>query len=104
METLKTRIRTNIIYGAIALLPVAVFAYIAFQLFGYVKKGFQVLNPYLGSSPYFETDTLASFRLLGFENQECCADIRHAAQSVIERFEVSRSPGPSRIINCTLHG
>ena len=55
METLKTRIRTNIIYGAIALLPVAVFAYIAFELFGYVKKGVEALNPYLGSSSYFGT-------------------------------------------------
>ena len=55
METLKTRIRTNIIYGAIALLPLAIFVYIAVQLFGYLKKGFESLDPYLGSSPYLGT-------------------------------------------------
>ncbi len=55
METLKTRIRTNIVYGAIALLPVAVFTYIAVQLFGYIKETTKALAPYLGSSPYFGT-------------------------------------------------
>jgi len=55
METLKTRIRTNIIYGAIALLPVAVFAYVAVLLFGYVKEATEALAPYLSSNPYFGT-------------------------------------------------
>ena len=58
METLTSRIRTNIIYGAIALLPVAVFAHIALQLFGHIKKGVEALNPYLGSSPYFGTGVI----------------------------------------------
>ena len=53
MAALKDRILSDIIYGAIAILPLAVLAYIAFQIFGYVRKGLEVLNPYLGSSPYF---------------------------------------------------
>jgi uncharacterized membrane protein len=50
MEALKTRIRTNIIYGAIALLPIAIFVYIAVVLFGYVKKASDALAPYLATS------------------------------------------------------
>jgi uncharacterized membrane protein len=53
MATLKDRILTDMIYGAIAILPLAVLAYIAFQIFDYVRKVLEVLRPYLGSSPYF---------------------------------------------------
>lgn len=55
MEKLKDRVLTNIIYGAIAILPLAVLAYLAVQIFGYVKKGLEALHPYIGSSPYFGT-------------------------------------------------
>jgi uncharacterized membrane protein len=55
METLKTRIRNKIIYGAIALLPVAFFLYVAAQLFGYVKKASEALAPYLSTNAYFGT-------------------------------------------------
>ena len=59
MDTLKDRLLTNIIYGAIAILPLAVFAYIAVQIFGYVRKGLEVLNPYFGSIPYFGTGIIS---------------------------------------------
>ncbi len=49
MEPLKTRIRTNIIYGAIALLPVAALIYILVQLFGFLKTLSEPLISYLGT-------------------------------------------------------
>ncbi len=58
METLRGRIQTNIIYGAIALLPFAILAYIAVQLSEYVSKGIDALNPYIGSNPYFGTGAI----------------------------------------------
>jgi len=53
-----SRIRTNIIYGAIALMPVAVLVYILVKLFGFLKKLSEPLAPYLGTNPYFGTGLL----------------------------------------------
>jgi uncharacterized membrane protein len=53
-----SRIRTNIIYGAIALMPVAVLVYILVKLFGLLKKVSEPLAPYLGTNPYFGTGLL----------------------------------------------
>ncbi len=68
MKGLASRIRTNIIYGAIALMPVAVLVYILIKLFGFLKKLSEPLAPYLGTNPYFGTGLLivaTVFALLG---------------------------------------
>jgi hypothetical protein len=48
MKRLASGIRTNIIYGAIALLPVAVLVYVLVKLFGFLKK---LSAPLLPSGP-----------------------------------------------------
>ena len=50
MSGLASQFRTNIIYGAIALLPVAVLVYILVKLFGFLKKLAEPLSPYLRES------------------------------------------------------
>ena len=68
MKGLASQIRTNIIYGAIALLPVVVLGYVFIKLFGSLKKLFESLSPYLGTIPYFGTGLLFAatvFTLLG---------------------------------------
>ncbi len=54
MNGLASRIRTNIIYGAIALLPLAVLVYILVKLFGFLKKLSEPLSPYLSTNPYLD--------------------------------------------------
>ena len=51
MDQLLPRIRNNIIYGAIALLPTAAQVYIHVYLFGFLKTLAQPLFPYLGTNP-----------------------------------------------------
>jgi uncharacterized membrane protein len=58
MKGLASRIRTNIIYGAIALMPVAILVYIFIKLFRFLKKLSEPLAPYLGTNPYFGTGLL----------------------------------------------
>jgi len=68
MKGLASRIRTDIIYGAIALMPVAILVYILVKLFGFLKKILEPLAPYLGTNPYFGTGLLFAatvFTLLG---------------------------------------
>ncbi len=55
MNALASRIRTNIIYGAIALLPVAALIFILAKLFDFLKKLSEPLAPYLGSNTYLAT-------------------------------------------------
>lgn len=55
MNAMASRIRTNIIYGAIALLPVAALIFILAKLFGFLKKLSEPLAPYLGSNTYLST-------------------------------------------------
>ena len=55
MKELASGIRTNIIYGAIALLPIAVSVYFLAKLFGFLKKLVEPLLPYLGANPYLNT-------------------------------------------------
>lgn len=55
MNSLASRIRTNIIYGAVALLPLAVLVYVLAQLFGFLKALSEPLAPYLGTYPYLGT-------------------------------------------------
>lgn len=55
MEELRSRFRTNIIYGAIALLPVAALVYILIKLFGFLETLAEPLLPYLGTHPLIKT-------------------------------------------------
>jgi len=68
MSGLASRFRTNIIYGAIALLPVAVLVYILVKLFGFLKKLSEPLSPYLSTNPYLDIVLLLAvtiFALMG---------------------------------------
>jgi len=50
-----SRLRTNIIYGAIALLPIAAMIYVVAQMFGILNTLAGPLTPYLGENPLFKT-------------------------------------------------
>ena len=63
MDQLLPRIRNNIIYGAIALLPTAALVYILVYLFGFLKTLAQPLFPYLGTNPYLNTALLIALTL-----------------------------------------
>ncbi len=68
MNGLASRVRTNIIYGAIALFPVAVLVYILVILFGFLKTLSEPLSPYLSTNPYLDIVLLlvvTIFTLLG---------------------------------------
>jgi uncharacterized membrane protein len=55
MNRSSPQIRTNIIYGAIALLPVFIAVFITVQLFGVLKALSEPLGPYLSINPYVGT-------------------------------------------------
>ena len=63
MSGLASQFRTNIIYGAIALLPVAVLVYILVKLFGFLKKLAEPLSPYLSTNPYLDIVLLLAITL-----------------------------------------
>ncbi|MCK5711802.1 MAG: DUF502 domain-containing protein [Hyphomicrobiaceae bacterium] len=68
MSGLASQFRTNIIYGAIALLPLAVLVYILVKLFGFLKKLAEPLSPYLSTNPYLDIVLLLAitiFALIG---------------------------------------
>jgi uncharacterized membrane protein len=52
MKDIISRIRTNIFYGAIALLPVVVLAFLIFKLFEILQKLLDGLSPYLSTSSF----------------------------------------------------
>jgi uncharacterized membrane protein len=58
MKEVPSRIRTNIIYGAIALLPVAALGYIIVELFGFLRKLSEPLAQYLSINTYLDTALL----------------------------------------------
>ena len=64
MKRLASGIRTNIIYGAIALLPVAVLVYVLVKLFSFLKKLSAPLLPYLSANPYLDTLLLVLLTVL----------------------------------------
>ena len=64
MKRLASGISTNIIYGAIALLPVAVLVYVLVKLFGFLKKLSAPLLPYLSANPYVDTLLLVLLTVL----------------------------------------
>jgi len=55
MATSKSQIRSNLIYGAIALLPLCIVAYVIFKVAGPVKTATAAISPYLGTDPYLAT-------------------------------------------------
>lgn len=63
MKRLAAQIRTNIIYGAVALLPIAAITYILAKLFGFLKKLSAPLAPYLSTNPYLDTALLSALTL-----------------------------------------
>lgn len=64
MNRSSPQIRTNIIYGAIALLPVFIVAFITVKLFGVLKTLSEPLAPYLSINPYIGTGLLILLALL----------------------------------------
>ena len=54
MQGLASQIRTNIIYGIVALMPIAVVVYVLVKLFGFLKRLLEPLTPYLDDSPSLE--------------------------------------------------
>lgn len=63
MQGLASQIRTNIIYGIVALMPIAVMVYVLVKLFGFLKRLLEPLTPYLETSPYFGTGLLLALTL-----------------------------------------
>jgi len=63
MRGLASQIRTNIIYGIVALMPIAVVVYVLFKLFGFLKGILEPLTPFLDDSPYFGTGLLLALTL-----------------------------------------
>jgi uncharacterized membrane protein len=64
MNAMASRIRTNILYGAIALLPIAALIYILVKLFGFLKKISEPLAPYLPSNNILATALLIILTLV----------------------------------------
>ncbi len=61
----KTRFRTNLIYGAIALLPLFIVGYVIFKVYGVVEKAAKALAPLFGQSDLFGTGTIAVMTVMG---------------------------------------
>lgn len=55
MELNATSTRAKIIFGAIALFPLAVITYILLELFKFLKSISDFLTPYFGADPYLQT-------------------------------------------------
>lgn len=65
MTTPKSRIRNNLIYGAIALLPLLVLAYVVFKVYGLVKNGAVAVAPVLGESSLYGTGVILVMTVAG---------------------------------------
>ena len=63
MKGSASRIRTNIIYGAIALLPVAALGFILVKLFGFLRKLSEPLSQYLNTNTYLDTALLIALTI-----------------------------------------
>ena len=59
------RLRTNLIYGAIALLPVFIVAYVIFKVYGIVEKAAKAVAPVFGQSDLYGTGTIAVMTVMG---------------------------------------
>lgn len=59
------RLRTNLIYGAIALLPVLIVAYVIFKVYGIVEQAAKAVAPVLGQSDLYGTGTIAVMTVMG---------------------------------------
>jgi uncharacterized membrane protein len=65
MTTPKSRIRNNLIYGAIALLPLLVLAYVVFKVYGLVKNAAVAVAPVLGESSLYGTGVILVMTVVG---------------------------------------
>ena len=63
MKGSASRIRTNIIYGAIALLPVAALGFILVKLLGFLRKLSEPLSQYLNTNTYLDTALLIALTI-----------------------------------------
>lgn len=61
----KSAIRANLIYGAIALLPVLIVAYVIFKVYGVVEQATKAVTPLFGGSDLFGTGTIAVMTVVG---------------------------------------
>ena len=61
----KSRLRSNLIYGAIALLPLLIVAYVIFKVYGVVEKAAKAVTPLFGESDFFGTGTIAVMTVMG---------------------------------------
>lgn len=64
MTRTAAHFRTRIIYGAIALLPIFIAAFLAVETFGALKALAEPLTPYMTLNPYFETVLLVLLAVL----------------------------------------
>jgi uncharacterized membrane protein len=65
MDPAKSRIRNNLIFGGIAVLPLLILAYVFFKVHGIVKKAAVAIAPVLGESPYYGTGVVIVMTVLG---------------------------------------
>ena len=65
MTTAKSRIQVNLIYGAIALLPLLILAYVFYKLHGITKKVAVAVAPVLGESSLYGTGIILLMMVLG---------------------------------------
>jgi uncharacterized membrane protein len=63
MKGSASPIRTNIIYGAIALLPVAALGFILVKLFGFLRNLSEPLSQYLSTNTYLDTALLIALTI-----------------------------------------
>ena len=64
MTTVKSRIRANLIYGAIALLPLLILAYVFYKLHDVTKKVAVAVAPVLGESSLYGTGVILLMMVL----------------------------------------
>jgi uncharacterized membrane protein len=64
MTRTAAHFRTRMIYGAIALLPIFIAAFLAVEMFGVLKTLAEPLAPYMTLSPYLETILLVVLAVL----------------------------------------
>ncbi len=63
MEDLLPRMRKNIIFGAIALFPLAALVFVLTKLFGVLQTLAEPLSPFLGTNPLLKTLLLLALTL-----------------------------------------
>lgn len=65
MQPVKRRIRNNLIFGAMALLPLLILAYVFYKVHDVTKKAATAVAPVLGDSSLYGTGVILLMTLLG---------------------------------------